>query len=458
MPLREDLLAPIAGDNPAGQDLYYDKVFDQVKEARREEEDDLPAGDWGRSQVKKADHRAVIKLAGDALATRTKDLRLAGWLIEAHLRTESFPILAPGIDLIRSLQEAFWDTLYPVIEEGGDLELRMLSVEIAGRLIASAVRKVPITRSGLSLESYLESRLVGYEKDATSDAKQEARRDALDHGKLSAEDFDQAFVATSKGFYVEAEAALAESLQAADRLDEYQQEVYGDNAPLLTNLKGALAEVHQVVTLLLNERRKTEPDPVKAQDQPSPQKDDAPSGALQSTADAGESSFGQSLPRRTASAGPVTDVADAYALVVESAEFLFQRDPLSPVPYLICAGLRLGETRMQGPVPAPGFAVGPSPSVRQSLRSLANRGAWQDLMRATLPILASECARAWIDLHRYVWRAGQETGAEAISEAVVGTIRSLLVSRPELRHWTLEDDTGAANPETQQWLDATVLQ
>ena len=460
MPLREDLLAPIAGDNPAGQDLYYDKVFDQIKEARREEEDDLPAGDWGRSQVKKADHRAVIKLAGEALATRTKDLRLVGWLIEALLRTESFPILAPGIDLIRSLQATFWDTLYPVIEEGGDLELRMLSVEIAGRLMAAAVRKVPITRSGLSLESYLESRLVGYEKDATSDAKQEARRDALDHGKLSAEDFDQAFVATSKGFYVEAEAALAESLQAADRLDEYQQEAYGDNAPILTNLKGVLAEVHQVVTSLLNERRKTEPDPVKADDQPPPppQRDGASSTPAPQVIDTGDSFSAQPIARRTASAGPVTDVADAYALVVESAEFLFQRDPLSPVPYLVCAGLRLGETRMQGPIPAPGFAVGPSPSVRQSLRALANRGAWQELMRATLPILASECARAWIDLHRYVWRAGQETGAEAISEAVVGTIRSLLVSRPELRHWTLEDDTGAANPETQQWLDATVLQ
>ena len=66
--------------------------------------------------------------------------------------------------------------------------------------------------------------------------------------------------------------------------------------------------------------------------------------------------------------------------------------------------------------------------------------------------------RAWLDLHRYIWRAGQETGADAISNAVVGTVHSLLVVRPELRHWTLEDDTGAANPETQQWLDAVVLQ
>jgi type VI secretion system protein ImpA len=89
---------------------------------------------------------------------------------------------------------------------------------------------------------------------------------------------------------------------------------------------------------------------------------------------------------------------------------------------------------------------------------LAAQGEWRQLLRASLPILATECARAWLDLHRYIWQAGQETGAEAISGAVAGTVKSLLAVRPELRHWTLEDDTGAANPETQQWLDATVLQ
>ena len=112
---------------------------------------------------------------------------------------------------------------------------------------------------------------------------------------------------------------------------------------------------------------------------------------------------------------------------------------------------------MQGPTPTPKFAVGPSSEVRQTLRTLAAKGAWRELLRASLPILASECARAWIDLHRYVWQAAQETGAVAISEAVRGTVENLLTVRPELRYWTLEDDTGGANPETQQWLDATVL-
>jgi type VI secretion system protein ImpA len=457
MPLREDLLTPIAGENPSGADLYYDKVFDQIKEARKEDEDDIPEGAWGRAQKKKADHRAVVKLAGDALAAKSKDLRLAAWLAESQLRVEGLQVLAPSIELLRAIQEAFWATLYPMIEEGGDLELRALAVEGAGRQIVLALRKAPLTRSGLSFESYLESRAVGYEKDATTSTKQEARTDAINHGKLTAEDFDSAFAGTPKSLYTEADAVLRESLQATERLDEFQKEAYGDFSPNLISLREGLEKVHQLVESLLNEKRKTEPDPVAKPEAPPPVAGDTSLDGQTEQAE-GSRPSGDSVPRRSAAAGPLSGVADAYGLVVESAEFLYDKDPRSPVPYLVCAGLRLGETRMQGATPAPGFAVGPSSAIRQSLRMLAARGAWHELLRASLPILAGECARAWLDLHRYIWRAGQETEAQAISAAVVGTVKSLLIVRPELRHWTLEDDTGAANPETQQWLDATVLQ
>jgi type VI secretion system protein ImpA len=458
MPLREDLLTPIAGENPSGADLYYDKVFDQIKEARKEDEDDLPEGAWGRAQKKKADHRAVVKLAGDALAAKSKDLRLAAWLAESQLRIEGLQVLAPSIELLRAIQEAFWPTLYPMIEEGGDLELRALAVEGAARQIVLALGKAPLTRGGLSFESYLESRAVGYEKDATTSAKQEARTDAINHGKLTAEDFDNAFAGTPKSLYTEADAMLTESLQATEHLDEFQKEAYGDFSPNLINLREGLEKVHQLVVSLLNEKRKTEPDPVAKPEAPALAAASEASVAGQTVqAEDGEPS-GDSVPRRAATSGPLSGVADAYAQVVDSAEFLFDKDTKSPVPYLVCAGLRLGETRMQGATPAPGFAVGPSSAIRHSLRALAARAAWHELLRASLPILAGECARAWLDLHRYIWRAGQETGAEAISAAVVGTVKSLLIVRPELRHWTLEDDTGAANPETQQWLDATVLQ
>jgi type VI secretion system protein ImpA len=410
------------------------------------------------AQKKKADHRAANKLAGEALAKKSKDLRLVGWLVESQLRMENFSVLAPGIDLLRALQENFWPTFYPPIEEGGDLELRMLTVETVTGLISAATRKVPLTKSGLSFEDYLAAHVVGYEKDATTDARQEARKDAIDHGRLTAEDFDHAFAATPKSFYVDANAALAESLEATERLDEFQQQIYGSSAPNISKLRDGLTEIHQIAELLLNERRKTEPDPVPAAEKPEPGAAGEAEEPGQTEEGAEGETSGEPTRRRAVASGQLGRTADAYALIVESAEFLFQKDPSSPVPYLVCAGMRFGETRMQGPTPAPGFAVGPTPQIRQSLRTLANKEAWGELMRASLPILASECARAWLDLHRYIWRAAQETGATAISAAVAGTVRSLLVVRPELRQWTLEDDTGAANPETQQWLDSTVLQ
>jgi type VI secretion system protein ImpA len=137
--------------------------------------------------------------------------------------------------------------------------------------------------------------------------------------------------------------------------------------------------------------------------------------------------------------------------------FLMESAPDSPVPYLVCAGLRLGETRMQGGSPGTGFAVGPSSETRQKLRGLAVECLWSDLLRTALPVLTEPCARAWLDLQRYIWRAAQESGAWALAAAVVSTVRGVLAERPELRHWTLEDDTAAANPETQAWIDAEVL-
>ena len=43
MPLRDDLLTAIPGDAPAGASLRYDRVYDQIKEARTEVDALLPS-------------------------------------------------------------------------------------------------------------------------------------------------------------------------------------------------------------------------------------------------------------------------------------------------------------------------------------------------------------------------------------------------------------------------------
>ena len=94
MPLRDDILNPIPGDNPGGENLRYAPVYDKIKEARRQD-DEGPMGDWQRER-KVADWTLVIKLGSEAIATKSKDLQLAVWLTEALLHKEGFPGSAIG--------------------------------------------------------------------------------------------------------------------------------------------------------------------------------------------------------------------------------------------------------------------------------------------------------------------------------------------------------------------------
>src|SRR5580698_4024543 len=195
MPLRADLLTPIAGDNPSGANLRYDPVYDQIKEARRQD-DTGPQGDWQRER-KVADYRVAMDLASKALAERSKDLQLAVWVTEAALHREKFAGLQQGLDLLRGLLEQFWDTLYPEIEDD-DLEPRIVLLGWVGERLVEAVNFTPITAGGLGLHHYKESRVIGTEEDAAaSEVKLQARQAAIKEGKTTVEMFDGDAASTS---------------------------------------------------------------------------------------------------------------------------------------------------------------------------------------------------------------------------------------------------------------------
>jgi type VI secretion system protein ImpA len=84
-PLELDaLLAPISDEQPAGEWLRYDDLHDRIKEARREDDPDLPLGVW-QTELKRADWPTVQTLCAGALAGYSKDLQLAAWLLEARI-------------------------------------------------------------------------------------------------------------------------------------------------------------------------------------------------------------------------------------------------------------------------------------------------------------------------------------------------------------------------------------
>ncbi|HEV2522873.1 MAG TPA: type VI secretion system protein TssA [Candidatus Acidoferrales bacterium] len=446
MALPDTMLNPIPGENPSGQNLRYAPVYDKIKEARREEEE-LPQGDWAR-EIKQADFEAVIKLATEVLATKTKDLQLASWLCEALLREEGLKGFKEGLDLLNGLVTNFWDTVYPEIEDG-DVELRVAPLNWVGTYLGEQVRKVPLTKHGFNFLKYVESRAVGTE-EACSDnqVKMEARSAALAEGKLAPEEFDRDMASTSRAFYVELLQDLDAVNASVQALDELCNEKAGRDSPSFGNLRGALEDVQSLAASFL----KTKPDPAAAA-VPAPEVTEEP--AEETSAESPAESTEAAAPRRRAAVSqePV-DVDDAQRRIISAIEYLRKSDPLNPAAYLALRGLRWGELRAGGISPNEAQLDPPPSETRQQLKRLAMEGQWQELLDAVEAAMALPCGRAWLDLQRYLTRAFQELGSDfdPAAKALRSSVGALISDLPELPQSTFLDDTPVANPETLAWI------
>jgi type VI secretion system protein ImpA len=447
MPLRDDLLNPIPGPNPSGESLRYAPVFDQIKEARREEEE-ISQGEW-QTAIKKADWPLVIKLCGEAIAKKSKDLQVAAWLVEALVRRDGFAGLNEGLTLIQGLLEKFWDTLYPELEDG-DAELRAAPLEWIGSRLDGPLRKVPLTGNGLDWQNYKESRTVPSEADAeSSESKQQARADAIADGKLTPEAFDQGFDATPKATYEAWMGQVDASLESQERLKQLCEEKFGDLAPTFRGLRTTLEELRQTLHVFLARKREQEAGGEEPERAAGPEAPGAGSYAESAAAPA-------RAPARPAAkmalAAEPADRDDALERVLVAARWFRQNDSYSPVPYLLVRGLRWGELRAGGTDVDPTLLEAPPTQTRQDLKRLSYEGDWTQVLEIAETAAGTPCGRGWLDLQRYAVRACMELGYEAAARAVVSGLRGLLADYPQLADLSLMDDTPTANAETKAWL------
>jgi type VI secretion system protein ImpA len=454
--LRDDLLSPIPGENPSGANLRYSPIYDKIKEAGFEDEDSAPQGAWQRER-KKADFATVIKLAGDTLASETKDLQLAAWLAEACVRRDGFSALSDCLNLFLDLQESFWDTLYPSLEDGNP-ELRATPLEWFAARCDYLLRRLPLTLNKLDWLKYRESRTVGYEQDAGSnDEKRRIRQEAIDEGKITAEEFDESFDRTPKTYYEDLWATLDAALESVARLDKFCEQRYGADSPNLNRLRAVLEELRQTVQILLARKREKEPDnisPAAIEDADAlPEKNPLPE-AVEGQPQP------QSLPvrsnREPAFAEPKT-LDEAFMAVCKVADFLGKQDPASAVSYLLRRALRWGEVRSQGESPDPSLLAAPSTELRQELKRLCAESNWEELLIAAEKAAASACGRAWLDLQRYSCRACDELSYSQAAWSIRSQMRGLLEDYPNFPKWMLADDTPTSNGDTRKWIQEDVL-
>ncbi|MHC5540980.1 type VI secretion system protein TssA, partial [Singulisphaera rosea] len=261
----EDALTPIPGDNPSGENLAYEPAYDELREARRSE-DDTAQGDWQR-KAKTADWERVIELGMELLKRKTKDLQIAAWITEGLGKRHKFAGLRDGFRLLRELQEAFWETCYPEIDDG-DLESRGSPYELLNRVLPTMIRSVPMT-SGFGEEQYSYYR---YQESRATDnvglKNPELMETLISEGKITSRQFDEAVSQSPRRFYEALAEDLKECAESLKALDDSLDQRFGRQSPGLSHIRKAIEDCRVLLGPILTAKRAAEPDPADEESSP----------------------------------------------------------------------------------------------------------------------------------------------------------------------------------------------
>lgn len=307
----EKLLAPIPGENPAGEAVSF-AVRAEMEEARKEiDPSDFEADDPLRpTEAKKADWKGIARLATQTLLESSKDLLVAARLTEAMTKLYGFEGLADGLQLLRRLLDECWDRLHPTIEDG-DLEARAgpfnwLGDDARGARFPYTVRTIPLFKGDNGWYTLRDWKTI-----------QENRPG------VTRDEFERAMTAATREDCQKLVDAIGRVIEEMTRLLEVLNQRLGKDAPAMTDLRAAFSESQLLCKQALS--RKGAAEVVEA--------------ASEETTEEAAPAAG---PKPTTAARAMATRADVYARLGEAADLLERLEPHSPVPYLIRRAVALG--------------------------------------------------------------------------------------------------------------------
>ena len=341
------LLAPLPGPEPTGESLRYSPVYAQIRDARLEEDQSLPMGEWTRA-LKKADWPAMETLCIDVLTTSTKDLQIAGWLTEAWTRRHGLAGLAAGAQLLEGLCRNFWDDIHPRIEDD-DVEIRVAPLFWINDNIAQTLfLHLPLMPRADQSPDYLS--LSDWQRAVAAEFAAGASRDSKAVGAASRKDMLQEathHIQTLVTVDIRAQQA-GESWETLTRLLD---EKLGEQSPSLSKVTESIKQIRLAVRSLLQDRDPRDAEAEAAEvlspaiTEPAYAAPISEMTAMEDNSiDSVNSHAAQSaaLPGLPALPAKVNTRAEAYRLLELAAAFLEQTEPHSPTPYLIKRAITWG--------------------------------------------------------------------------------------------------------------------
>lgn len=312
------LLAPIAGENPAGQAVRYAGDYDELRALLpKPDRDALEAGGQAGQWPK------LVQLASKKLRERSKDLMIAGWLTEGLVHQHGFAGLRDGLILIRRLLEEYWEGVYPLPDEG-DLEVR--AAPLLALLEKNAplwIGEIPLAPSPIRDPETDEAVPVTYNLWHAIAVAQLADKRPL------APLMDEAMQSAPVDYLRQLHEDLQEASDAASALREVLDAQFGEAAPGVSGVQEALARCRGRLAAALARRG------IVLGGAEEEAGEEEPAAAAE-----GRAGAAVAVEENGALAGPIRGREDALRRLHEVADFFRRTEPHSPVPYLIHRAIR----------------------------------------------------------------------------------------------------------------------
>lgn len=296
------LLEPIRDDEPTGSNLRYEQIYDDIREAQREDDPNLPQGEW-EAELKRADWRRVVELCETALSDFAKDLRVAAWLTEARFKHLGPAAAAEAVVLIAALCETYWADVFPH-DEDEDYEARVDVFDWLNRRLHLAVLHHPL----FDLNDVRAVSLGDWEKVVVARLADDPEKSKT--SEIDPADFDRALKSVATSALMDLRTGFESLADAVNALENQLDELMGRVAPSFKSLR-------EILTLVL-----------RRLDEPLAKRNDVPAEATEADAPTGSVS---DISVR----GAIQNRDQAYQLITKIADFLEATEPHSPTPYLL---------------------------------------------------------------------------------------------------------------------------
>lgn len=322
----DELLAPLPGEDPCGPSLRYDPAVNEIRRAREAEDASLPLGDWERP-LKRADWGAVQTLGVALIERRSKDLRVACWVLEAATVQQQLAGLEAGIALLCGLIERHWAGLHPRLDDG-DSDARVAPLAWLNETLPLVLR---LEIKLMPLPDRKPPRLT------LDEWERQGRGGADPH----AQDPERALPARHELLQLAGQpATLVYLQQLRDQLDRVDA-AWSRLSALLDDRLGrdgpSLSQVADLLRLMANVADQL----LAGRGRPAPPRPSSPTEDVMPDQSAVPAVPADAPPPSVANL--VLDSREsAYLLLERIADFLQRTEPHNPTPYLIRRALRWG--------------------------------------------------------------------------------------------------------------------